>query len=112
MPSSIGSRQSVNQMRGVRPDQGAETRSHTRDAGLAMNVTAALTFSSAGTITGANGTFPAGTWQNNYTILVEGTNLNNGWYEIIGNDVTNGAFLNVDPKPKNEGPLSATVRSE
>jgi hypothetical protein len=44
-------------------------------------------------------------------ILVEGTNLNNGERIITGIDTVNSAYLVIDPPPKNEGPVTATVRT-
>lgn len=90
--------------------QGAETRTINGDLGIIKNVTASLTFSTAGTITGANNTF-LNTFAVGDPILVQAVNLNNGFFTVTGLDGTNNAFLTVDPPPKNEGPLSATVRT-
>lgn len=84
------------------------TRTLTRDVGMSKNVSASITFGS-GNLTAANGTFAnfiAGD-----PILVEGSNLNNGEFEITAIDATNHAFLTVDPAPKAEGPITATVRT-
>lgn len=91
-------------------DQGSSTRFLTRDVGMTKLVTASLTFN-AGTsqVSGANGTFA------NFAVgddlVIEGTNLNNGFYTTIAIDGVNHAFLQLDPPPKSEGPLSATVRT-
>lgn len=107
MPSSVGTR-SVSQTRKEHVDAGQETRSHTRDKGMSKNVTNTMTFSTGGTITGSNGDFSA--FVVGDTVLVNGTNLNNGYHNVTGIDGTNHAFLTVDPAPKNET-VSATVRA-
>lgn len=110
MPSSIGTRTQQN-FRKERIDQGHEAASHTRDIGLAKNVTAAITFVNGATkqLQAANGTFAA--FVVGDQILVEGTNLNNGRQIVTAIDAVNSAFLTVDPGPNNEGPIAATVRT-
>ncbi|HEV2187509.1 MAG TPA: hypothetical protein VGR70_09890 [Stellaceae bacterium] len=110
MPANFGTRTRQNFAK-ERVQQGSMTKTYTRDLGMTKNVTASLTFAVAGTITGANGTFNAPPWTIGDDILVEGVNLNDGYFRIIGIDAVNGAFLTVDPPPKNEGPLNATVRT-
>jgi hypothetical protein len=109
MPYRIGTRTKVNQQHG-HIQQGSMTKFYTRDVGLTTNVTASITFT-ANTMTGANGTFLNTLWPVNAPIFVEGVNLNNGYFTITGLDNTNSAFLTVDPSPKAEGPISATVRT-
>jgi hypothetical protein len=92
----------------IKPDQGRMTRTFTRDLGLKSNVTASITFTTT-QLTAANGTFSNFTL--NQVILVEGTNLNNGYKTITAIDGVNGAFLTVSPPPVTEGPLTATVRT-
>lgn len=107
MPKSIGTR-SNQTLKYSRMDQGEQTRSYTRDVGMSKNVTASITFGS-GALTAANGTFAAFAVQDQ--ILVEGTSLNNGYSTVTAIDGTNHAFLTVDPPPKAEGPITATVRT-
>lgn len=85
-------------------------RTLTRDVGMTKNVTASITFT-AGTskLTAANGTFTG--FVAGDPILVEKTNLNNGEFIVTAIDGANQSFLTVDPPPKTEGPLSATVRT-
>lgn len=91
------------------PSQGSETRFHQQDQGLAPLVTASLTFGS-GSVTGANGTFtPFGHFEQR-TVLIEGTNLNNGEFLVTASNGPNFAFLALAPPPKAEGPVTATVR--
>lgn len=94
--------------------QGQETRTITRDVGLATNVTASCTFVNGATkqIQAANGTFAAfNALALPFAIEVQGVNLNNGFFEVIAIDSVNQSFLTLDPGPKNEGPLTATVRT-
>lgn len=110
MPDSVGTRRQQGR-RFSRVDQGRETRSHTRDLGMAERVAGvSLTFTSAtGEIAGANGTFTA--FRVNDQILVGGTLLNNGYKTITGLDATNAAYVVVDPPPADEGPVTANVRT-
>lgn len=86
------------------------TRSLTPDVGMSKYVSASLTFTAGtGEISGANGTFAA--FVAGDPILVEDTNLNNGEFIVTGIDTVNSAYLVVDPPPKNEGPLTALVRT-
>ena len=50
-------------------------------------------------------------WRVNDPVLVEGANLNNGFFTITALDPTNAAFLTLDPPPKNEGPISVLMRT-
>lgn len=106
MPDSVGTRTAVNLFR-MRPDQGTETRSHTRDVGMSKIRTTTATFTSGtARITGSNGDFSA--FAINDPILIENTNLNNGFKTITGLDGVNGAYLVLDPPPKDEGPIANT----
>ena len=110
MPSPMGTRTKQTAFYS-RIDQGAQTRFLQGDPGMTKLVTASLTFAASGaTITGANGTF-TGTFAVNDPILVEGADLNNGYFTVTGLDTTNAAYLTVDPPPKNEGPLTVLVRT-
>jgi hypothetical protein len=93
-----------------RLDQGAQTRTLTRDLGMTKLVTASITFGS-NRATGANGTFPATGFAVNDPVLVEGANLNNGYFTVTGLDGTNHAYLVLDPPPKTEGPLTVAIRT-
>lgn len=107
----IGTRTTQN-FRRERLPQGSETRSQSRDVGMKKRVVASCTFVGGGTnqIQAANGTF-TGTFAVGDPLLVEGTNLNNGFFTILALDGVNAAYLTVDPPPKAEGPLSATLRT-
>lgn len=105
-------------MRGTRTKQGlrnerqpssSQTKSFTRDVGLSKNVAASITFVGGGTnqLQAAGGTFAAFAAQDE--ILVEGVNLNNGYFTVLSTD--GSTQLTVDPPPKAEGPLTATVRT-
>lgn len=106
-------------MNGTRTKQGSAfehppssklDRANTRDLGLSKNVTASITFTaSSKQLSGANGTF--NNFAVNDDIEVLKTNLNNGVFRVTAIDGTNHAFLTVDYPVKDEGPLSATVRS-
>lgn len=110
MASQLGTRTRQN-FEQERTDQGSDTRSHTRDVGMTKNVAASLTFAAAtGRATGANGTF-TGTFAVGDPVLVQATNLNNGFFIVTGLDGVNAAYLVLDPPPKNEGPISATLRT-
>ena len=88
-----------------RIQQGSQTRGYTRDIGMTKNVTASLTFAAgASQIQGVG----SAAFAVNDPVLVEKTNLNNGYFIVTANDGTN---LTVDPPPKDEGPISATVRT-
>lgn len=110
MTQRLGTR-SRNGFEHERIDQGANTRSYTRDVGMSKNVTDTMTFATSGaTVTGSNGDFTA--FGVGDPIMVENTNLNNGYFVVTGIDGTNQAFLVLDPPPKNEGPLAGvTVRT-
>jgi hypothetical protein len=84
------------------------TKSYTRDVGMSKNVSASITFGS-GEILAANGTFAA--FGFNDVVLIENTNQNNGYFLVTGIDATNHAFLTLQPPPKAEGPITATVRT-
>lgn len=91
-------------------EQGAETRFKTGDVGMNKNVTASITFNNgANQIQAANGTFSA--FAVGDPILIEGTNLNNGFETVTAIDTVNGAYLVTDSVPKQEGPINATIRT-
>ncbi len=90
------------------PPSGGMTRGMSRDVGMSKLATASMTFGS-GEVSAANGTFSA--FQAGDLVLAEGTNLNNGFFTVAGIDAANGAYLTLDPPPKAEGPLTATVRT-
>ena len=95
----------------IRGDQGSDTRSQTRDLGMSKTVTASCTFVNSTTkqVQAANGTFTAFALFDQ--ILVEGANLNNGFFTVTALDSTNHAYLVLDPSCKNEGPLTVTIRT-
>lgn len=103
----LGTRKKQNLRQG-HPETGAQTRSLSRDVGLAKNVTASCTFAPASNqIQAAATTFAA--FVGGEDILVEGTNLNNGYFHVISTD--GSTQLTVDGNVKTEGPLSATIRT-
>lgn len=104
MPVTTGTR-ARQDVRKETIDQGAPTRFLTRDLGMTKNFTGSCTFSTAGTIsaTSIDGSFAAGD-----DIMVGDVNLNNGFFNILS---TSSGVLTVYPNPKNEGPITATVRS-
>jgi hypothetical protein len=107
MPDSQGTRSSQNLFKS-RIEQGTETRSHQQDVGMSKRKVTSATFTASnGRITGSNGDFSA--FAVNDPILVEGTNLNNGFKTVTGLDATNQAYLTVDPAPKDEGPVANTL---
>ncbi|MFZ3238752.1 MAG: hypothetical protein WA417_01225 [Stellaceae bacterium] len=70
--------------------QGSMTRTYTRDLHMTKLVSASITFTSSnGRATGANGTFPTTGFVVNDPMLIEGANLNNGYFTITGLDATN-----------------------
>ena len=89
--------------------QGSQTRSYSADLGMTKLVNASITFGS-GNATGANGTF-TGTFAVNDPVLIEGCNLNNGYFNILALDTVNAAFLTLDPPPKAEGPITVSLRT-
>ena len=109
MPSPLGTR-SKSTLHYGRIDQGTQTRMPSHDLGMTKLVTASITFGS-GNATGANGTFPTTGFAVNDPVLVEGANLNNGYFTITALDPTDQSFLTLDPPPKAEGPISVTIRT-
>lgn len=110
MPVNLGTR--VKQtLRYERIDQGSDTRSRNQDPGMTKRVVASITFVSAsGQAQAANGTF-ANTFAVNDPVLVQGANLNNGFFTVLALDTVNNSFLTLDPPPKDEGPISVTLRT-
>jgi len=106
MPS-LGTRSSQNTRQETFSTRSANA-SRTLDLGMSKNVIALLTFG-GNQVSGANGTFAA--FVVGDVLLVEGVNLNNGNFEVAGIDGTNHAFLTLNPPPKPEGPIIATVRT-
>lgn len=110
MPEGLGTRTSQNVAK-ERIDQGRETRFHTRDKAMSKNITASITFASAtGRATGAGNTF-LNTFAVNDPVLVGGSNLNNGFFTVTALDGGGNAFLVLDPPPKDEGPITVTMRT-
>ena len=103
----VGTRSRFSALNG-RTEGGSMTRSATRDVGMSKLATASMTFG-GGEVSAANGTFSA--FQAGDVVLAEGTNLNNGFFDVTGIDTVNGAYLDLAPPPKAEGPLTATVRT-
>jgi hypothetical protein len=108
MPINLGTRRQSN-LRYERMPQGSMTKTYTRDVGMTKNVTASITFG-GGNATGANGTF-ANTFAVDDPLLIEGANLNNGYFTVTALDGVNNAYLTLDPPPKAEGPITVTIRT-
>jgi hypothetical protein len=108
---AAGTRTRATALRTVEPDQGRMTRGFSRDLGMSKNVTASITFVNSTTkqAQAANGTFTA--FVVGDEVLVEGTNLNNGFQTVVAIDTTNQSFLTFSPGCSNEGPISATIRT-
>jgi hypothetical protein len=107
MPDSLGTRSSQNLFRS-RIEQGSEGRTHQQDVGMSKRKVTTATFTASnGRITGSNGDFAA--FAVNDPILVQGTNLNNGYKTVTGLDGINQAYLTLDPPPKDEGPVANTL---
>lgn len=108
-PLHLGTRTLQGQRR-EHPNSRQFDRGITRDVGMSKNVSASITFAaSTSKLTAANGTFV--NFVAGDPIIVDETNLNNGEHIITAIDATNQSFLTVDPAPKNEGPITATVRT-
>lgn len=107
----VGTRKRNNWLQGVRPQQGRQAQGYTRDLGMTKNNTGSFTFVNSVTqqIQGANGSFPS--FVLNDVVLVEGTNLNNGYFTVVAIDATNHAFLTLSPGVQNEGPVTCTIRT-
>ena len=89
-----------------------DTRSHTRDVGMAKRVSASITFTASdGRATGANGTFTS-TFAAGDPVLVQGGLSNNGGvFQVTALDAVNAAYLVLSPAPKDEGPVTVTLRT-
>jgi hypothetical protein len=110
MPENRGTRVRQNFAR-ERIQQGSINGGYSRDVGLVKNVSASITFSaSSSELQAADGTF-ASTFAAGDDLMVEGASLNNGFFRVTGLDATNSAYLVVDPPPKDEGPITVTVRT-
>lgn len=93
-----------------REEGGSDTRSHTRDKGMLKRVTPSITFTgSNGRATGISNTFVG--FVVGDPVLVQNTNLNNGFFEIKGVDAGASAYLVLDPPPKDEGPIVCIIRT-
>jgi len=86
------------------------TKSLSTDQGLSKLAAASMTFvAGSAQVQAANGTFAAFAVQD--SVIVLGTNSNNGDFTVTGIDSTNQSYLVLDPPPKSEGPVTATVRT-
>ncbi len=109
MPPSIGTR-SKQSFRQGHVEHLGETQGHQQDLGLTKRVSASVTFTAADNkASAANGTFAA--FAAGDDLLIEGANLNNGLAHVNGIDATNQAYLVLDQAPKDEGPLTVTLRT-
>lgn len=110
MPINLGTR--VQQgFRHERLDQGSDTRSRNQDPGMTKRVVASITFVSAsGQAQAANGTF-ANTFAVGDPLLIQDAVLNTGFFNITALDAVNSSYLVLDPPPKDEGPITVTLRT-
>lgn len=107
MAIELGTRQKQN-FRYGHPASQREDRVHSRDVGMSKNVTASMTFTASnGRATAAASTFAA--FAVGDPVLVSGTNLNNGTFQVLSTDAS--TFVQLDVPVKDEGPLSATMRT-
>jgi hypothetical protein len=107
MPDSVGTR-TQSSFKKEKVDQGSETVSHTRDKFMSKRVVTSATFTASdGKITGSASDFAA--FAVGDQILIQATNLNNGFKTVTALDGGSQAFLVLDPPPKNEGPVANTV---
>lgn len=110
MPANFGTRTRQG-LEKERVDQGSDTRTRNPDKGMTKRVVASITFAAGtGRATGANGTFTS-TFAVGDRVLIQGSNANNGTHLVTGLDGVNAAYLVLDPPPKDEGPLSVTLRT-
>lgn len=108
MVDSLGTRTRQNAQR-MKVEQGTYTRYRMADKGMKKRVAAALTFTASdGKVTGA-----ASTFANNFAaldpVMITGTNLNNSFHKVVSTDAS--TFLVLDPPPKDEGPVTCTIRT-
>lgn len=109
MATELGTRTRQTERQGHAPGT-SQTKSFSRDVGMSKNVAASIAFvPGTAQITAANGTFAA--FAVGDPVLIQGTNLNNGYFAVTGIDAANSAYLTLDPAPKAEGPTPAIVRT-
>lgn len=108
--NSIGTR-SRNLSLSNAPYSGTIGEGYTRDVTMSKLVSgASLTFTaSTGRVSGSNGTFTA--FAVNDLVFFSGTNLNQGEHIVTAVDGVNAAYCVLSPAPKDEGPLTATMRT-
>jgi hypothetical protein len=106
-------RMGTRQLQGFRrehPHTSALESGMTRDVGMSKRVVTSATFTASnGRITGSNGDFSA--FASGDPILIQGSATNDGERIVTGIDATSHAYLVLDAAPKNEGPVSVTVRT-
>lgn len=107
---TVGTRTRQNVLHNTPPGR-TMTRGFTRDLGATKLVTASITFVNSTTkqAQAANGTFTA--FAVGDVVLIEGTNLNNGYQDVTAIDGTNHAYLTLSPGPNNEGPITCLIRT-
>jgi hypothetical protein len=108
---SIGTR-GYSRNRQERVDQGQMTRTLDRDPDamkLMEDITVSFVAASA-QIQSTAGIFDFAFVAGD-DLLVEGANLNNGYFHVIAVGEPSFSYLLVDPPPKDEGPLMVTLRT-
>lgn len=107
MADAVGTR-TPQLMSKERVDQGSDTRTRNSDLGMSKRVVTSATFTASdGKVTGSTNDFTA--FAAGEEVLIQATNLNNGFHTITAIDGTNHAFLVLDPPPKDEGPVANTL---
>ncbi len=110
-PYQVGTRKTATQSLATAMMSSSITRSSQQDPGMSKRVVASCTFVNGATkqVQAANGTFAA--FQVADQLLIEGVSLNNGIFKVLAIDGVNQSFLTLSPSPKNEGPITATIRT-
>ena len=109
MPVALGTR-TLSNPTWSDPPGASETRTHSEDPGMALYAAPASTVFSAslGTAVPGSGSLPAGMVAGT-TVLIEGTNLNNGTFLVTAYSASLG--ITLDPPPKSETSTTCIIRT-
>lgn len=92
------------------PAGGSLSRADHKNPGASKRVSVTATFTASdGKVTGSTNDFAAFVVGDD--IQVRGVASNQGLFRITAIDGSNHAFLVLDPKPKDEGPIAASIRT-
>lgn len=109
MVTTIGMRTRMGRQK-MRPDQGTRTRSRNTDKGMTKRVTSSFTFTASdGKVTGSIGDFNSNFVAGD-VVQISNTNLNNGFRTMTAVN-SGGGYAVLDPPPKDEGPITCTIRT-